>query len=79
MATTAKAAAVESVVDPAVAEATAVAEKAAEPIIEREFEVLRNFASHVATQLLSFAKGDVIGSHPGEALYAAGAPVKPLA
>ena len=60
---------------PAVPEA-AVAEA---PLIVREFEVLRDFGSHVATQLLRFSKGEVISSHPGELLYAAGAPLKPLA
>jgi hypothetical protein len=65
-------------VDPAVAEAE-VAAKAAEPVIEREFEVVRDFASHIGTQLLRFAKGDILGSHPGETLHAQGAPVKPLA
>ena len=77
-ATTPKAAAAESPVDPAVAEAEAAA-KEAKPVIEREFEVLRDFASYVKTQLLHFKKGDVVASHPGESLHAAGAPLKPLA
>lgn len=60
------------------AEAVAAA-KAAEPVIEREFEVVRDFASHVGTQLIRFVKGDVLGEHPGATLHAQGAPVKPLA
>lgn len=52
---------------------------AAASVLEREFEVVRDFASHVGTQLLRFAKGEVVTSHPGEALYASGAPLKPLA
>jgi len=64
--------------DDAAPEAPVVPE-AAVPLVEREFEVVRDFTSHVATQLLKFAKGDVLGSHPGEALYAGGAPLKPLA
>ena len=49
------------------------------PVLARDFEVLREFTSYVATQLLHFHKGDVVTAHPGESLYAGGAPLKPLA
>jgi hypothetical protein len=52
--------------------------KAEEPVVHREFEVLKNFTAHVETQLINFVKGDILHGIIGEPLHSKGAPVKPL-
>jgi|GEM_PF-2996340 len=67
--------------DVAKAQATADAAKGivaeVEDVVRHEWIVVRDFVSHVKTQLLTFTKGDVLTHEVGSELASHGAPVKP--